>query len=38
MAPATVLKLALHEYLKDTNAKPNVDPYLSPLIADDIFL
>ncbi|CAD8170191.1 unnamed protein product [Paramecium pentaurelia] len=38
VAPATVLKLALHEYLKDTNGKPNIDPYLSPLIADDSFL
>ncbi|CAD8107291.1 unnamed protein product [Paramecium sonneborni] len=38
VAPATVLKLALHEYLKDTNGMPNVDPYLSPLIADDQFL
>lgn len=38
VAPATVLKLALHEYLKNTDAKPNLDPYLSPLIASDEML
>jgi hormone-sensitive lipase len=38
VAPATILKLALDEYLKGTNANPSIDPYLSPLIAHDSFI